>query len=64
MRARAATQDILLTMPARGSLKQARKFAERHAAWIGVRLARLEMSAMITVESKHCALHRRRPSRP
>ena len=28
-------------MPARASLKAAREFAERHAAWIGVRLARL-----------------------
>jgi predicted metal-dependent hydrolase len=28
-------------MPARGTLKAAREFAERHAAWIGVRLSRL-----------------------
>ena len=28
-------------MPARASLKSAREFAERHAAWIGVRLRRL-----------------------
>ena len=41
LRVRAASRDVLLTMPARGSLKQAREFAERHAAWIGVRLARL-----------------------
>jgi hypothetical protein len=41
LRVRAATRDILLTMPARSSLKAARDFAERHAAWIGVRLARL-----------------------
>lgn len=41
LRVRAATRDVLLTMPARTSLKAAREFAERHAAWIGVRLARL-----------------------
>jgi len=41
LRVRAATRDALLTMPARASLKAAREFAERHSAWIGVRLARL-----------------------
>src|SRR4051812_9652643 len=41
LRIRAASRDALLTMPARGTLKAARDFAERHAAWIGVRLARL-----------------------
>jgi predicted metal-dependent hydrolase len=41
LRVRTATRDVLLTMPARASLKAAREFAERHSAWIGVRLARL-----------------------
>ena len=41
LRVRAASRDVLLTMPARGSLKSAREFAERHAGWIGARLARL-----------------------
>src|ERR1700679_398628 len=41
LRVRAATRDVLLTLPARSSLQSAREFAERHAAWIGVRLARL-----------------------
>ena len=41
LRVRAASRDVLLTMPARSSLKSAREFAERHAAWIGARLARL-----------------------
>lgn len=41
LRVRAATRDIVLTMPARGSVASARDFAERHAAWIGVRLRRL-----------------------
>ena len=41
LRVRAATRDVLLTMPARASLKAAREFTERHSAWIGVRLKRL-----------------------
>ena len=41
LRVRGATRDVVLTMPARSSLKAAREFAERHAAWIGARLARL-----------------------
>jgi hypothetical protein len=32
---------VLLTMPAQSSLRSAREFAERNAAWIGARLARL-----------------------
>ena len=41
LRVRAATRDVLLTMPAQSSLRSAREFAERNAAWIGARLARL-----------------------
>ena len=38
LRVRAATQDVVLTMPARGSLVEAKAFASRHAAWIGAKL--------------------------
>ena len=41
LRVRTATLDAVLTMPARGSLRAARAFAERHAEWIGTRLDRL-----------------------
>jgi predicted metal-dependent hydrolase len=41
LRVRAASRDVLLTMPARASIAAAREFTERHAAWIGARLARL-----------------------
>lgn len=41
LRVRAAAHDVVLTMPARGSLAEAKSFAERHAAWIGARLRRL-----------------------
>ena len=41
LRVRAAAQDVVLTMPARGSLNEAKYFATRHAAWIGAKLRRL-----------------------
>ena len=41
LRVRAASQDVVLTMPKRASAKEARAFAERHAHWLAVRLARL-----------------------
>ena len=41
LRVRAATRDVVLTMPPRSSIAGARNFAEAHAAWIGVRLQRL-----------------------
>jgi predicted metal-dependent hydrolase len=36
LRVRAASRDVLLTMPARASMAAAREFAERHSAWIRV----------------------------
>src|ERR1700719_360605 len=50
LRIRTATRDVVLTMPSRSSLKAAREFAERHAAWIGTRLARL--AAPVAVETR------------
>jgi len=41
LRVRFAARDAVLTMPARASLREARDFAERHAAWIASRLNRL-----------------------
>lgn len=41
LKVRAATLDAVLTMPARGSMRAARDFAERHAQWVGDRLDRL-----------------------
>jgi predicted metal-dependent hydrolase len=35
----------VLTMPPRGSVRQAREFAEKHAAWIALRLQRLPQAA-------------------
>ena len=41
LRVRAATRDVALTLPARGSINEAYDFARRHAGWIKFRLARL-----------------------
>ena len=41
LRVRAATRDVVLSMPVRGSYESARAFAARHAAWISARLRRL-----------------------
>jgi predicted metal-dependent hydrolase len=41
LRVRFAARDAVLTMPARASMREAREFAERHAAWIAARLNRL-----------------------
>lgn len=41
LRVRFAARDAVLTMPNRASIRDARAFAERHAAWIAARLNRL-----------------------
>jgi predicted metal-dependent hydrolase len=41
LRVRFAARDAVLTMPQRASVRDARAFAERHAAWIAARLNRL-----------------------
>ncbi len=65
LRIRAANRDVLLTMPGRGALADARDFAQRHAAWIGARLNRLPQSvpfepgAIIPFRGEpHLILHR------
>jgi len=41
LRIAATTREVILTMPPRGSLKEARAFAEKHGGWIAARLHRL-----------------------
>lgn len=41
LRIHAATREVVLTMPTRGSLREARAFAEKHGGWIAARLTRL-----------------------
>jgi predicted metal-dependent hydrolase len=45
LRIQAATREVVLTMPPRGSLKEARAFAQRHGGWIAARLRRLPQAA-------------------
>ena len=41
LRVYAASREVVLTMPPRGSVKQAREFAQKNGAWIAARLRRL-----------------------
>ncbi len=41
LRIQAATREVVLTMPPRGTLKEARAFAQKHGGWIAARLGRL-----------------------
>jgi hypothetical protein len=45
LRIHAATREVVLTMPPRGNLKEAREFAEKHGGWIAARLGRLPEAA-------------------
>jgi predicted metal-dependent hydrolase len=45
LRINSGTRDVVLTMPPRGSLKQANEFAQKHGAWIAARLQRLPQPA-------------------
>jgi predicted metal-dependent hydrolase len=45
LRVQSATREVVLTMPPRGSLKDARAFAQKHGAWIAARLDRLPQPA-------------------
>jgi predicted metal-dependent hydrolase len=45
LRIQAAKREVILTMPPRGSLKEAKAFAEKHGGWIAARLGRLPEAA-------------------
>jgi len=45
LRIHAATREVVLTMPPRGSLREARDFAQKHGGWIASRLHRLPEAA-------------------
>src|SRR5262245_16329935 len=47
LRIQSATREAVLTMPRRGSLKDARAFAEKNGAWIAARLSRLPESVSL-----------------
>jgi hypothetical protein len=41
LRIQSATREVVLTMPPRGTLNDAREFAQKHGGWIAARLGRL-----------------------
>ncbi len=45
LRIHSATRAVVLTIPPRGTLKQANEFAQKHGAWIAARLQRLPQAA-------------------
>ncbi len=45
LRVREARRDVVLTMPPRGSIRQAKQFAEKNVDWIAARLKRLPRPA-------------------
>ncbi|MEA2982209.1 MAG: hypothetical protein QOF09_4032 [Alphaproteobacteria bacterium] len=45
LRIHAATREVILTMPPRGSVREAKEFAQRHGGWIATRLRRLPEAA-------------------
>ena len=45
LRIHASTREAVLTMPPRGSVRDAKVFAERHGGWIAARLGRLPEAA-------------------
>jgi predicted metal-dependent hydrolase len=45
LRIQSATSEVVLTMPLRGSVRQASVFAQKHGAWIAARLERLPDAA-------------------
>jgi len=45
LRIEAATREVVLTMPPRGSVREARDFAQQHGGWIAARLKRLPEAA-------------------
>jgi predicted metal-dependent hydrolase len=48
LRIHSVTREVVLTMPPRGSVRQASAFAQKHGAWISARLQRLPDAAPFT----------------
>src|SRR3989440_12781385 len=45
LRIDAASREVVLTMPPRGSVREAKEFAQKHGGWIAARLKRLPQAA-------------------
>lgn len=51
LRVRNASRDVVLTLPVRARFSEARAFAERHGAWIAVRIAKLPQTEVLSAGS-------------
>jgi predicted metal-dependent hydrolase len=65
LRIHSVSREVVLTMPPRGSLKQAQEFAQKHGGWIAARLGRLPEptpfahGTVIPLRGvDHCIVHR------
>ena len=55
LRIDAASREVVLTMPPRGNLMEAREFAQKHGAWIAARLKRLPKAFQLKLQKKKLA---------
>src|SRR3954468_7050437 len=65
LRIDAPTREVVLTMPPRGSVREAKEFAQKHGGWIAARLRRLPKAAPFADGTvlplrgvQHCIVHR------
>ena len=65
LRIHAVTREVILTMPPRGSVREAKAFAQKHGGWIAARLRRLPEAtpfidgAIVPLRGvDHCIVHR------
>jgi len=65
LRIHAASREVILTMPPRGSVREAKEFAQKHGGWIAARLRRLPEAAPFMDGTvlplrgvQHCIVHR------
>jgi len=69
LRVVAVTREAVLTIPPRGSFREAREFAEKHGAWISARLRRLPQAAPfrhgteVPLRGVSCTIDHRRGAR-
>jgi len=66
LRIDAASREVVLTMPPRGSIKEAKDFAQKHGGWIAARLKRLPAATPFAHDTEvplrgvaHRIVHRR-----
>ena len=63
LRIQAATREVMLTIPPRGSLKEAREFAQKHGGWIAARLGRLPEAGAVRARHRGSVARRAAPHR-